>query len=307
MCLRKIVTIIVFIILLPALAKSSEMPKSGSGLYTDPSINDDECFVNLTITLQQDSNTPPEVISDDDSNENQTIRENSALEQQYWMQYGYVAMITCGFGLIHRLTGQADFASLTNAITTGPTGTYYSFAMNESVTEIFLAPPTYSDGASILPLVLYGYGIYEFIKSFLNKEWLFVAHGLTLCASCGSMHYSGKLRSINHGLVLELSQIFYNLGALQKQLYLKGGESPSLFFHVPFVVLFFATRWGYHPYITLKFITSSYLDEDNFSKDPFSNRALFYCAGMINIVNAIIGVMIIRSIARKFRTKIKYD
>ena len=215
-------------------------------------------------------------------------------------QQGLAALFLGGFLLIRMISGDRNLPSMANAMVTGPAGIYIYFALNQTISEILQAPATVDFSlANTAPLVLYGYGGFELLDSLAMKDWTYVVHGSVIFVGCTAVHYTGKMQIVVYGMIMEVSQIFFNAGVLHKKYHQL--DKPSLKLFGPFVVVFFISRWGVFPYEYARFIWHIYLDESQYQNNPGLNHVIAAVGAVINALNLMFGITIIRKAKKVLR------
>lgn len=157
-----------------------------------------------------------------------------------------------------------------------------------------------------VPLVLYGYGAYEALESLYAKDWVYVLHGSLIFTGCLTSHNAGKMRMVVYGLVVEISQVFFNAGLMYKRYYELKTLSP--WFFIPFLGSFYIGRWIVFPYEYTKFIRNSYMNPENYEQEPLLINLITIAGGIVNTLNFVWGIMILsktkRILSRSFQSSI---
>lgn len=196
----------------------------------------------------------------------------------------------CAFGVVRALSGNAYLTALTNAFATGPAGVYLYSTSNQTFSEALSEPASFEHNAeNLLPLVLYGYSVYEMLEALHAGKKEFMVHGVVIFLGSTVAHYAGKLRLVVFGLVAESSQVFYNAGLIYKKCFLPEGSKPPLEFFALFSLAFFASRWIVLPYEYYKFIRDSYLDSNEYNKNPVLSNAIAAGGMVINVLDFLLG------------------
>ena len=93
-----------------------------------------------------------------------------------------------------------------------------------------------------LPLISYGYGMYDLAWAIQNRKMDEISHGLIFVSSCSIAYYGNILHVMYCGLIIETSTIFLNLRPLQ-----------YVWNDVLFVITFFIFRLGVSPYLFITY------------------------------------------------------
>ena len=195
-------------------------------------------------------------------------------------------------------------ASLIHALITAPIGVYLYSTKNQSASEIATGLPSYEHSLSTSSvLILQAYSAYEILDSTYAATPQYLLHGLTIFAACAASSQLGKLGLLTTGMVMETSQIFYNAGMLYKTHYLPEGAPRPLTFFVPFVITFFGSRWIVFSYEYYKFIRDSFLNAEEYSKEPFLISTVTAGGAVMSSLNLLWGVKILNGIIKRFKSQ----
>lgn len=222
--------------------------------------------------------------------------------RQFRNQQGQVALMFAGFGAIRLASGTKSLPSLIHATITAAAGTHYYLTENATLSQQLAAPPSYEDNwQNFFPLVLYAYGSYEIIEAYKTDRKQFVLHGFLVATICSAAHYTGKLVLLYPGLLMEVSQIFYNAGLLYNHVTKSDAEHPPTLFSAPFFIIFIGIRWFGFTYEALMLLWDTIQDGGTqFMKAPGMYITIGGGALLIQGMNFYSGHKMIKIIRNKW-------
>ncbi|MET4692202.1 TLC domain-containing protein [Endozoicomonas lisbonensis] len=276
----------------------------GSQLFYDGSISVVDCTHPGTMDGCTDSGQPvclllPKLLTGEQAD---NVMDSEARDSALYRQQQLLASaLFCFFVATRIVSGNSRVSPLFNALATGPASVYLYSTGNQTLSEVVAAPPSFENNAeNLLPLVIYAYSAYEMLFSWYEKENIFVLHGFIIFAGSTVSHYTGKLRLAIFGMVVESSQVFYSAGVLYKERYLAKGSKRPLGFFIPFTLAFFGSRLVVIPYESYRFIKDTYLNKEEYNKNPILSNVIVAGGMALNLMNLYWGYMIIKTAWQRF-------
>ena len=116
--------------------------------------------------------------------------------------------------------------------------------LDDSAAYLLLGDGPISEAERVLPMITWGYSLYDIFDGIRMGDRSFIFHGVTLFGLCWGLHHSGKLFLLTLPLVTETSTPF---------LHLTHGFDLTAF-KLAFLVTFLLIRWVYVPYVWCKYV-----------------------------------------------------
>ena len=133
----------------------------------------------------------------------------------------------------------------------------------------------------ILPFISWGYAAYEFHDSIVQGSLQFLLHSSGMLFAISLLSWYEKQHLFNASLLVEASQIFYNLRRVHKG------------FMYPFAALFFIYRWGIIPHIWWQFTQNVYLKGVHYPHEKILTPLFFGGGLMFHGLNGYWGAKIL--------------
>lgn len=120
---------------------------------------------------------------------------------------------------------------------------YVIWQIPDTATYLVKGEDAVADVQRILPMITWGFSVYDIVDGVRTGDKSFILHGITLFALCAGMYYAGKLHMLTLPLVVETSTPFLHLVSFG-----------SMAIKLTFLLSFLSVRWVYVPYIWCKYV-----------------------------------------------------
>ena len=126
---------------------------------------------------------------------------------------------------------------------------FYTFEKPQAYVEHILTGGVPSLIENILPMITFGYSLWDIGNGVREQNITFIYHGVVLFLLCASLYRFEKLHFLAGPLLMELSTIFLNLRIFK-----------SLLIDAMFFFIFLFLRWIVIPYLWYLYIDGSFLN-----------------------------------------------